>query len=59
VYDVVGPVCESADFIAKQRKLPQMFADELIAIADVGAYGYTMANHYNLIALPEEKIISE
>lgn len=46
VYDVVGPVCESADFLAKERRLPAREGD-LLAIMSAGAYGMTMSSNYN------------
>ena len=46
-YDVVGPVCESADVFAHARPLPPLQAGDLLAIADVGAYGAAMASTYN------------
>ncbi len=45
--DVVGPVCESSDFLAKERTLPPMQRGDLIAIFTAGAYGMTMASQYN------------
>jgi diaminopimelate decarboxylase len=45
-YDVVGPICESADFLGKDRKL-NLRQDDLLAIRSVGAYGFTMASNYN------------
>jgi diaminopimelate decarboxylase len=53
-YDVVGPICESSDFIGRDISLPELKAGELLAIMDVGAYGYSMASHYNAHALPRE-----
>jgi diaminopimelate decarboxylase len=47
VADVVGPVCESGDFLALDRKLPDVHPGELILVHDVGAYGYVMASNYN------------
>ncbi len=47
IADVVGPVCESADFLAKGRKLPNLNPGELIAVMSAGAYGYSMATNYN------------
>jgi len=47
VADVVGPVCESADFLAKGRKLPRPNPGELLAIMSAGAYGFSMATNYN------------
>ncbi|MCX8011278.1 MAG: diaminopimelate decarboxylase, partial [Ignavibacteria bacterium] len=46
-YDVVGPVCETGDFIALNRKLPKMKSNELIAIMSAGAYGSVMSSNYN------------
>ncbi|RMF56491.1 MAG: diaminopimelate decarboxylase [Calditrichaeota bacterium] len=48
VYDVVGPVCESADFFGKGVELPETRRGDLIAIRSVGAYGQVMASRYNL-----------
>jgi diaminopimelate decarboxylase len=47
VVDVVGPVCESADFLAKERPLPPVAEGELLAIRSAGAYGFAMASNYN------------
>lgn len=46
-YDVVGPICESGDFLAKNRKLPQVKRGDSIAIFSAGAYGYVMSSNYN------------
>lgn len=48
VYDVVGPVCESADTFGKERRLPLSHRGDLIAIRSAGAYGQVMASHYNM-----------
>lgn len=45
--DVVGPICESGDYLAKGRRLPALAPGELIAVTGAGAYGYTMASNYN------------
>jgi diaminopimelate decarboxylase len=45
--DVVGPVCESGDFLAKGRNLPPMRRGELLATFSAGAYGMAMASNYN------------
>lgn len=45
--DVVGPICESGDFLAKGRKLPRLEPQSLIAVMGAGAYGYSMASNYN------------
>lgn len=47
LYTVVGPVCESGDIIAKDRMLPAVKRGDLIAIQDVGAYGFSMSSQYN------------
>ncbi|MFQ3649223.1 MAG: diaminopimelate decarboxylase [Gemmataceae bacterium] len=47
VQDVVGPVCESGDFLAKKRALPKMQRGELLAIFSAGAYGMSMSSNYN------------
>ncbi len=46
VYDIVGPVCESADFLGKDREL-NLEKNALLAICDVGAYGFSMSSNYN------------
>ncbi len=53
-YDVVGPICESADFLGKNVMLPEVKSGDLLAIGETGAYGFTMANHYNLQKYPKE-----
>jgi diaminopimelate decarboxylase len=45
--DVVGPVCESGDFLALDREMDDANAGDLLAVYDVGAYGYVMASNYN------------
>jgi diaminopimelate decarboxylase len=45
--DVVGPVCESGDFLAKDRLLPSIEAGELLAVKSAGAYGFAMSSNYN------------
>jgi diaminopimelate decarboxylase len=52
--DVVGPVCESSDCFAKNRMLPSLSEGDGVAICDAGAYGMSMASHYNQFALPKE-----
>ncbi|NWG01864.1 MAG: diaminopimelate decarboxylase [Syntrophaceae bacterium] len=47
VADVVGPICESSDFLAKGRKLPHLRSGELIAVMSAGAYGFSMSTNYN------------
>ncbi|SDL19623.1 diaminopimelate decarboxylase [Maridesulfovibrio ferrireducens] len=45
--DVVGPICESGDFIARDRELPEVKQGELLAVYSAGAYGFTMSSNYN------------
>ena len=47
VADVVGPVCESGDFLARGRALPDVRPGDLLAVHSAGAYGFVMASHYN------------
>jgi diaminopimelate decarboxylase len=47
VVDVVGPVCESGDFLAKDRTLPEVKPGDLLAVMSAGAYGFVMASNYN------------
>jgi diaminopimelate decarboxylase len=45
--DVVGPVCESGDFLALARELPEVESGDLLAVMSAGAYGFVMASNYN------------
>jgi diaminopimelate decarboxylase len=57
--DVVGPVCESGDFLAKDRPLPPVARGELLAVYAAGAYGMTMASRYNSHPLPAEVLVDD
>ncbi len=57
VVDVVGPVCESGDFFAQDRELPQFREGDLAAIMSAGAYGFVMASNYNSRPLPAEVLV--
>lgn len=46
-YDIVGPICESGDFLARDRELPALEQGELLALHSAGAYGFTMSSNYN------------
>lgn len=46
-YDVVGPICESGDALAKDRKLPLVEEGDLLAVLNAGAYGFSMSSQYN------------
>ena len=45
--DVVGPICESGDFLARDRSIPTPAQGDLLAVMSAGAYGFTMASNYN------------
>jgi diaminopimelate decarboxylase len=47
VYDVVGPICESGDFLAKDREMTVIKQGELLAVMGAGAYGFSMSSNYN------------
>jgi len=55
--DVVGPVCESGDFVAKDRPLPPVKPGDLLAIRGAGAYGREMQSMYNARPLPPEVLV--
>jgi diaminopimelate decarboxylase len=45
--DVVGPICESTDFLAKDREMPAFERGDLLAVMSAGAYGFSMSSNYN------------
>lgn len=47
IYDVVGPICESGDVLARDRALPKIKENDLLAILNAGAYGFSMSSQYN------------
>ncbi|HEY2134355.1 MAG TPA: diaminopimelate decarboxylase, partial [Xanthobacteraceae bacterium] len=55
--DVVGPVCESGDFLALDRDLPELAAGDLVAVMSAGAYGAVQAGTYNTRALVPEVLV--
>jgi len=55
--DVVGPICETGDFLARGRKLPLVERGDLMAVFTAGAYGMTMASNYNAQPLPAEVLV--
>ena len=57
--DIVGPVCESGDFIAKGRKINAVRAGEYLSIMSAGAYGMTMSSNYNARRRPPEVIVDK
>ena len=55
--DIVGPVCESGDFFARDRTTPELRAGDLAVLLDAGAYGMSLASHYNTRVHPAEVLI--
>ena len=55
--DIVGPVCESGDFFALDREMPEVREGDLLAIMSAGAYGFVMASNYNSRPLPAEALV--
>jgi diaminopimelate decarboxylase len=55
--DVVGPVCESGDFLALDREIEDLRAGDLIAVHSAGAYGYVMSSNYNTRGRPAEVLV--
>ncbi len=55
--DVVGPICESGDFFARDRMLPVMKKGDLLAVMSAGAYGYVMSSNYNVRGRPPEVMV--
>ncbi|MBU3983512.1 MAG: diaminopimelate decarboxylase, partial [Proteobacteria bacterium] len=47
VVDIVGPICETGDFLAKDRDLPRVEQGDLLAVMSAGAYGFSMSSNYN------------
>ena len=56
LYDVVGPVCESSDFLGKERLLA-LTAGDLLAVSGAGAYSFVMSSNYNSRARPAEVMV--
>ena len=57
--DVVGPICETGDFLAKDRELPIFEPGDLMAVMSSGAYGFTMSSNYNSRPRAAEVLVSE
>jgi len=55
--DVVGPICESGDFLGKDRMLPLVMSGDLLAVMGAGAYGFTMSSNYNSRPRPSEVMV--
>lgn len=59
IVDVVGPICESGDYLAKDRPIPRTGEGDILAVFDAGAYGFTMSSNYNAHPRPAEVMVSE
>jgi diaminopimelate decarboxylase len=57
--DLVGPVCESGDYLARDRELPDAAEGDVLAIMGTGAYGFSMASNYNSRRRPAEVLVRE
>jgi diaminopimelate decarboxylase len=57
VADIVGPICESGDFFAKDREIERPGRNDLLAVMSAGAYGFTMASNYNSHPKPPEILV--
>jgi diaminopimelate decarboxylase len=55
--DVVGPLCETGDFLAQDRELPEVLPGDLIAVMTTGAYGYVLTSNYNSRPRPAEVLV--
>jgi diaminopimelate decarboxylase len=58
IVDVVGPICESSDFIARERALPEMQSGEFLAVMSAGAYGFSMSSNYNMRGRAAEVLVN-
>jgi diaminopimelate decarboxylase len=58
-WDVVGPICESSDVFARDRMLPELRVNDVVALLDTGAYGAVMASNYNRRFLAPEVLVDE
>lgn len=56
-YDVVGPICESGDFLGKERTFPTLVHGDLLLVCDAGAYGMAMSSNYNSRPRPAEVLV--
>ena len=59
VVRVVGNICETGDYIAKDRRLPVIQEGDVLGVLDAGAYGYSMSSNYNHRLRPAEILIKE
>lgn len=56
-YDIVGPICESGDYLALDRELPEILPGEYLSVMSAGAYGFSMSSNYNSRPRPAELLV--
>ena len=56
---MVGPICESGDFLARDRRLPRVEQGEMLAVMSAGAYGFAMSSNYNSRPRVAEVLVKE
>jgi len=59
LWDLVGPICESSDIFGRERSMPELRVDDLVAVLDTGAYGAVMASNYNRRFLAPEVLVDD
>lgn len=59
IADIVGPICETGDFLAKDRRIEWLERGDYIAVLSAGAYGFSMASHYNVRPRPAEVLVEK
>ena len=59
IYNVAGPLCESGDFLGKERRLPKVEQGDLIAVFDVGAYGLAMSSQHTAQPRPAMVLVNQ
>jgi diaminopimelate decarboxylase len=57
IADVVGPVCETGDFLARDRKIDNVISGDFLAVCTAGAYGFVLASNYNSRLRPPEVLV--
>jgi diaminopimelate decarboxylase len=58
-YDIAGPICESGDLLARDRRLPKVDEGDLLAVLNAGAYGFSMSSQYNARPRAAEVLVKE
>ncbi len=59
ISDVVGPICETGDFLARDRRIEKLQRGDYLAVLSAGAYGFSMASHYNVRPKPAEVLVEK